>query len=90
MFMATRDEQRCVGCGECIVVCPQSQPASGRPVLVSPRPGDIPVVAHAENCIQCLSCVDVCRASAITFHDAYVVPRLIVDPWLEEAMRRFL
>ena len=90
MFKAIRDEKRCVGCGECIVVCPQSQPGASVPVLVSPGPGEIPVVAHSENCIQCFSCVDVCRASAITFEGAHLARRLIVDEQLWAAVQRIL
>ena len=90
MFTITRDEKRCVGCGECVVVCPQSQPGTGKPVLVSPGPGEIPHVVHIENCIQCMSCLDVCRASAILFEGSYIVPRLIVDQVLHEQVRRIL
>ena len=65
MTTIVRDETRCVGCGECVVVCPQSLSDSSMPVLVDQGPGEMPIVAHLENCIQCMSCVDVCRASAI-------------------------
>lgn len=86
----TRDEKRCVGCGECIVVCPQSQPGTSTSVLVSPGPGEIPVVSCIENCVQCMSCLDVCRASAIVFADATIVPRLIVDRELRAQVRKIL
>jgi polyferredoxin len=90
MLKITRDEKRCVGCGECVVVCPQSQPGTTTPVLVSPAPGEIPVVSCIENCIQCMSCLDVCRASAILFEGAALAPRLIVDEEVWAAVAKIL
>ncbi len=90
MLHIARDEKRCVGCGECVVTCPQSQPGAAHPVLVSPGPGEIPLVSCIENCIQCMSCLDVCRASAILFENARIIPRLIVDQRLAGQVRRIL
>ena len=90
MVNITRDEKRCVGCGECVVICPQSQAGTSTPVLVSPGPGEIPTVSCIQNCIQCMSCLDVCRASAILFEGATIVPRLIIDRLLQDQVRRIL
>jgi len=90
MFTITRDEKRCVGCGECVVICPQSQAGTSKPVLVSPGPGEIPLVSCIENCIQCMSCLDVCRASAILFAGAHIIPRLVANRVLEDQVRRIL
>ena len=90
MLTIARDEGRCIGCGECVMVCPQSQPETTVPVLIDQGPGEMPIVAHIENCTQCMSCLDVCRASAITFEGADMVPRLILDEQLAERVRRIL
>ena len=90
MLQITRDEKRCVGCGECVVVCPQSQAETTRPVLVSQGPGEIPLVSCIENCVQCMSCLDVCRASAIIFEGAYLIPRLIVNERLHGQVSKIL
>jgi NAD-dependent dihydropyrimidine dehydrogenase PreA subunit len=90
MLKPIRDEKRCIGCGECVVVCPQSQPETTTPVLVTQGPGEKPLVMSIENCIECMSCVDVCRASAITFEGARWAPRLIVDERLQAIVRKIL
>jgi NAD-dependent dihydropyrimidine dehydrogenase PreA subunit len=90
MLKITRDENRCIGCGECVVVCPQSQPGTTTPVLVTQGAGETPLVASVENCMQCGSCLDVCRASAIHFEDAHIVSRLIVDERLQAQVLKIL
>ena len=90
MLKITRDEDYCIGCGECVVVCPQSQPGTTVPVLIDEGPGKVPLVVHIENCIQCMSCLDVCRASAIHFEGAYLVPRLVIDSWLKAEVAKIL
>jgi Fe-S-cluster-containing hydrogenase component 2 len=77
----TRDETRCVGCNECIIVCPQSGEGKADPVLVPPEiAGQMPDVHCIENCIQCMTCWDFCRAGAITFEGHHAVKRLIERP----------
>ncbi len=57
------DRERCIGCFECMDVCPQTS-ASEFPVFERGSDGH-PVVACEENCIGCLSCEADCRADAI-------------------------
>jgi NAD-dependent dihydropyrimidine dehydrogenase PreA subunit len=57
--------ERCVACGDCVEICPQSGRESASPVLA--RDGDgRPQVGDSAGCISCLSCVEFCRAVAIT------------------------
>lgn len=54
------DESRCIGCGDCVAVCPADclelrvEPSWSRPWL--PRPGE---------CIPCGACVVICPTDAI-------------------------
>jgi NAD-dependent dihydropyrimidine dehydrogenase PreA subunit len=57
------DGERCMGCMECVDVCPQSSNAEF-PVYERGEDG-MPRVANPDNCIACLSCVAQCRAMAI-------------------------
>ncbi len=76
-FKIIRDESRCVCCGECVIVCPQSTPEQKYPVLARPEPDKPPEVRHIENCIQCMTCWDFCRAQAISFYNYHAVARLV-------------
>jgi NAD-dependent dihydropyrimidine dehydrogenase PreA subunit len=51
------DEEKCVGCGECVDVCP---------VDVYELQNDKAVPVNAEECIGCESCIEVCEQDAIT------------------------
>lgn len=55
------DKQKCVGCGECVDVCPvsvyQLQNHKAEPL-------------DAKACIGCEACVEVCPADAITIEEA--------------------
>lgn len=51
------DEDKCVGCGECVDVCP---------VDVYELQNEKSVPVNAEECIGCESCVEVCEQDAIT------------------------
>ncbi|MFO8090730.1 MAG: 4Fe-4S binding protein [Desulfatiglandaceae bacterium] len=51
------DEEKCVGCGECVDVCP---------VDVYELQDEKSVPVNAEECIGCESCVEVCEHDAIT------------------------
>lgn len=82
-FKLTRSIERCVCCIECVRVCPQSRPGSAFPVIVeAKKAGDPPEVVNSDNCIQCLQCVDFCRASALTFENYYEVKMVHNDPSL--------
>ena len=48
-------ENKCIGCGECIPVCPSG----------AHKPGHI---FERANCIACGKCVDVCLGNALTFY----------------------
>ena len=49
--------EKCVGCGECVEVCP---------VDVYEIQDDKSVPVNADECIGCESCVDACEYDAIT------------------------
>ena len=55
------DQDKCVGCEECVDVCP---------VEVFEMDGDKSVAAHAEECLGCESCVEVCESEAITVEES--------------------
>ena len=54
------DAEKCVGCGECVDVCPvegyEIEDGKSEPV-------------NAGECVGCESCVEVCEASAITVEE---------------------
>ncbi|HMK56682.1 MAG TPA: 4Fe-4S binding protein [Dissulfurispiraceae bacterium] len=74
------DRDRCVSCNECILVCPQSGENNPHPVIVpAKQKGEPPEIKCIENCIECMTCWDFCRARAITFANYHVVERLAED-----------
>ena len=87
----TRDGERCVHCQECIIVCPQSGEDSSHPVIApAADPKEPPVIEHIENCIQCMTCWDFCRARAINFENLYTVKRLVEEESLRAKAARIL
>mgnify|MGYP000099128404 CR=1 FL=1 len=60
-YNATVDADKCVGCGECVDVCPvevyELQDGKSNPV-------------NGEECLGCESCVEVCEHGAITIEEA--------------------
>jgi len=50
------DETRCVGCGDCVAVCPADCLAMAGPLPWLPRPAD---------CVECTACVLVCPVDAL-------------------------
>jgi formate hydrogenlyase subunit 6/NADH:ubiquinone oxidoreductase subunit I len=50
------DETRCVGCGDCVAVCPTACLEMAGPLPWLPRPRD---------CVPCGLCADVCPADAL-------------------------
>jgi formate hydrogenlyase subunit 6/NADH:ubiquinone oxidoreductase subunit I len=80
------DKDRCVSCNECIIVCPQSGDDKSNPVIIpAKQKGEPPEIKCIENCIECMTCWDFCRARAITFVNHHLVERLAVD---EEALKK--
>jgi len=69
------DPSKCTGCGECQRVCPIEVPneydlgLKMRKAAYIPFPQAVPNIAtiDIENCIQCLTCVNTCKAQAINF-----------------------
>jgi len=59
------DKERCVACGDCASMCPQSGPAVEFPVLEAVAGGEV-FIKRAEACIACFTCVEFCRSAAIT------------------------
>jgi NAD-dependent dihydropyrimidine dehydrogenase PreA subunit len=51
------DDEKCVGCGECVDVCP---------VEVFELQDDKSVPVNADECVGCESCIEVCEEKAIT------------------------
>jgi formate hydrogenlyase subunit 6/NADH:ubiquinone oxidoreductase subunit I len=54
------DETLCVGCGDCVAVCPTGCLAMEGPLPWLPRPAD---------CISCSACAVVCPTGALVLGD---------------------
>ena len=59
-FNVVVDAEKCVGCEECVDVCP---------VEVFEMEDGKSVVANGEECLGCESCVEVCEEDAITVEE---------------------
>ena len=59
-FHPVVDNEKCVGCEECVDVCP---------VDVFEMEDGKSTPANAEECLGCESCVEVCEAEAITIEE---------------------
>lgn len=57
MFKPEVDNDKCIGCGECIDVCPSD---------VYEMQDDKSVPVNAEECIGCEACLEACEQDAIT------------------------
>jgi NAD-dependent dihydropyrimidine dehydrogenase PreA subunit len=62
--LITIDRERCIGCFECVEICPQTE-KSDFPVFEKGEDG-FPRVINQDSCVGCLSCEVYCRAMAIT------------------------
>ena len=56
-FIPEVDAEKCVGCGECVDICPSE-------VFELQNEKSVPV--NAEECVGCESCIEVCEEDAIT------------------------
>lgn len=61
--------ERCVACGDCVELCPQSGADVTSPVLSVDEDGDV-WVSSSQGCIGCFTCVEYCRAAAIVITGA--------------------
>ncbi|BAV91645.1 ferredoxin [Candidatus Desulfovibrio trichonymphae] len=59
-YSVTVDTDKCVGCGECVDVCP---------VAVYEIKDGKSEPANSEECLGCESCIEVCEASAIVVEE---------------------
>jgi NAD-dependent dihydropyrimidine dehydrogenase PreA subunit len=57
MYKVEVDKGKCIGCEECVNVCP---------VDVFEMQDEKSVPVNADECIECESCVEVCEQEAIT------------------------
>jgi len=56
MYEIILDQEKCIGCGECVDICP---------VEVYELQDEKAVPVNAEECVGCESCVEVCEQEAI-------------------------
>ena len=59
-YSVTVDSEKCIGCGECVDVCP---------VEVYELQNGKAVPVNEEECLGCESCIEVCEQSAITIEE---------------------
>ena len=59
-FIPTVDEAKCVGCVECVDVCPTE---------VFEMENEKSVVSEPDECLGCESCVEVCEEAAIVVEE---------------------
>lgn len=57
MYKVEIDAEKCVGCGECVEICP---------VDVFELQNEKSVPVQEEECLGCESCIEVCEEEAIT------------------------
>jgi NAD-dependent dihydropyrimidine dehydrogenase PreA subunit len=60
MYEIIVDEEKCIGCGECVDICP---------VEVYEMQNEKSVPINAEECVGCESCIEVCEQEAITVRE---------------------
>ena len=55
-YITQVDAEKCVGCGECVAICPMQ--------VLELKEGKA-VVVNGEDCLGCDSCVEACESGAI-------------------------
>ena len=81
MVKITVDKDVCIGCGLCVHDCPMK---------VYQIKDGVSVVVNQEDCMQCLSCHEICPSNAIEHQDIYLSRRLYVDLEVCSMLRRFI
>lgn len=76
-------ESACRGCELCVDVCPTE-------VFRFDEERRLCVVAHAEDCIACLSCAYLCPSHAITHRGHHVVKNFYRDAEFTARVGKFL
>ena len=60
MYEIIVDNEKCIGCGECVDICPME-------VYELQDEKSVPV--NSEECVGCESCIEVCEQEAITVRE---------------------
>ncbi len=60
MYKIIIDFEKCIGCGECVEVCPEE---------VYTLEDEELVVANEEDCVECDACAETCEIDAITIEE---------------------
>ena len=60
MYSVVVNAEKCMGCGECVDVCP---------VEVYELQDEKSVPVNADECLGCESCIEVCEEGAITVEE---------------------
>lgn len=68
------DEQRCVGCGMCVTVCPHQVFALQEKKAV---------FVDRDGCMECGACATNCPVEAISVHPGVGCASLIINRWLK-------
>ena len=60
MYEIIVDSEKCIGCGECVDICP---------VEVYELQDEKSVPVNIDDCVGCESCIEVCEQEAITVRE---------------------
>ena len=60
MFTIEIDSEKCIGCGECVYICPME-------VYELQNGNAVPV--NEADCVGCASCIEMCGQEAITVEE---------------------
>ncbi|MBN2013639.1 MAG: 4Fe-4S binding protein [Candidatus Altiarchaeota archaeon] len=77
------DESLCKGCGMCADVCPTG-------VLEKQENFEPTKVVNPDDCIQCLSCLEICPAYAVIHKELIPVRRLQIETSTLDMIKKIL